>query len=161
VKPYILVVVDNKHDVDRMRKAFAAIRVLRAVVVLTDGVQACEFLFGADGDGGGYPEVILLDWQLQKISGRRVLERIRFGGRTHLIPTVVLVSGEHDEHTSDAYRLGANGCVRKPKDFDEFVDTVRQLALYWLVLNESSPDAVAAGSDGTATAWGSEKRAAV
>jgi two-component system response regulator len=109
------------------------------VVVLHDGVQACDFLFQSDLGGRGYPQIILLDLKLPKLNGLEVLERIRADERTHLIPTVILTSSTEDVDRSEGYRLGANSYVRKPVDFNEFVEAVRQVGLYWLVLNEPPP----------------------
>jgi two-component system, response regulator len=139
VKPYVLLVEDDPDDLHLIRRAFATNRIPNEVVVLTDGAQACEFLFESDGAGRGYPRVILLDWTLPKIPASEVLERIRNDRRTHLIPTVVLTSGKHDGDMFEGYRLGANSCFPKPLHFVDFVEAVRQVGLYWLLLSESPP----------------------
>jgi two-component system, response regulator len=136
---YILLVEDNPDDVELTKRAFAKNNMTSEVVVLYDGVQACEFLFESDRGGRGYPQIILLDLKLPKLTGLEVLERIRCDERTHLIPTVILTSSKEDVDRSEGYRLGANSYVRKPVDFNEFVDAVRQVGLYWLVLNEPPP----------------------
>ncbi len=144
-KPYILLVEDNPDDVELTRRAFAKNHIANEVVVLTDGAQALEFLFDADRHGRSLPQVILLDLKLPKISGLEVLERIRANDATCLIPTVILTSSKQDEDLLAGYRLGVNSYVRKPVDFNEFVEAVRQVGLYWLVLNEAPPAAATGG----------------
>jgi two-component system response regulator len=139
VKPYILLVEDNPDDVELTRRAFAKNRIANEVVVLNDGVQACEFLFDRNCDGRSLPQVILLDLKLPRLSGLEVLERIRADHRTRLVPTVILTSSKQEEDLLEGYRLGVNSYVRKPVDFNEFVEAVRQVGLYWLVLNEVPP----------------------
>jgi two-component system, response regulator len=136
---YILLVEDNPDDVELTKRAFAKNRMTSEVVVLYDGVQACEFLFESDRGGRGYPRIILLDLKLPKLTGLEVLQRIRADERTRLIPTIILTSSTESVDRSEGYRLGANSYVRKPVDFNEFVEAVRQVGLYWLVLNEAPP----------------------
>ena len=138
-KPYILLVEDNPDDVELTERAFAKNHIANEVVVLTDGAQACDFLFGSDRGGRSLPQVILLDLKLPKISGLEVLEKIRGDAATRLIPTVILTSSKQEEDLLEGYRLGVNSYVRKPVDFNEFVEAVRQVGLYWLVLNEPPP----------------------
>lgn len=138
-KPYILLVEDNPDDIELTRRAFAKNHIINDIVVLKDGAEACEFLFQSDERGRGLPQVILLDLKLPKISGLEVLERIRSSSRTRLIPTVILTSSKQEEDLLEGYRLGVNSYVRKPVDFNEFVEAVRQVGLYWLVLNEPPP----------------------
>lgn len=139
MKPYILLVEDNPDDVELTRRAFAKNHIANEVVVLNDGVQACEFLFDRNCDGRSLPQVILLDLKLPKLSGLEVLERIRADHQTRLVPTVILTSSKQEEDLLEGYRLGVNSYVRKPVDFNEFVEAVRQVGLYWLVLNEVPP----------------------
>lgn len=139
MKPYILLVEDNPDDIELTERAFAKNHIINEVVVLRDGAEACEFLFENDRKGRGLPQVILLDLKLPKISGLEVLERIRGNEETHLIPTVILTSSKQEEDLLEGYRLGVNSYVRKPVDFNEFVEAVRQVGLYWLVLNEAPP----------------------
>lgn len=143
-KPYILLVEDNPDDVELTRRAFSKNHIANEVVVLNDGAQAVEFLFG-DREGRGLPQVILLDLKLPKVSGLEVLERIRASDVTRLIPTVILTSSKQEEDLLEGYRLGVNSYVRKPVDFNEFVEAVRQVGLYWLVLNEGPPNSVGGG----------------
>jgi two-component system response regulator len=137
VETYILLVEDNPDDIELTKRAFAKNHMTSEVVVLHDGVEACEFLFAGDQGGRGYPQIILLDLKLPKLNG--LLERIRADERTHLIPTIILTSSTESVDRSDGYRLGANSYVRKPVDFNEFVEAVRQVGMYWLVLNEQPP----------------------
>lgn len=141
MKPYILLVEDNEDDIELTQRAFNKNHIINEVVVLRDGAEACEFLFG-DRAGRSLPQVILLDLKLPKISGLEVLEKIRGNADTHLIPTVILTSSKQEEDLLEGYRLGVNSYVRKPVDFNEFVEAVRQVGLYWLVLNEAPPQGV-------------------
>lgn len=138
-KAYILLVEDNPDDVELTKRAFEKNRIVNEIVVLTDGAQACDFLFEEPGRGRGMPQFILLDLKLPKLSGLEVLERIRADVRTSLIPTVILTSSKQEEDVIEGYRLGVNSYVRKPVDFNEFVEAVRQVGLYWLVINEPPP----------------------
>ena len=139
MKPYILLVEDSEDDIELTKRAFSKNRIVNEVVVLRDGAAAVEFLFSNSCDGRGLPQFILLDLKLPKISGLELLERIRQDPRTALIPTVILTSSKQEEDRLEGYRLGVNSYVRKPVDFDEFVEAVRQVGLYWLVLNEPPP----------------------
>lgn len=144
-KPYILLVEDNPDDIELTQRAFAKNRIVNDIVVLRDGAAACEYLFDESGTSGTahergcLPQVILLDLKLPKVSGLEVLERIRADDRTALIPTVILTSSKQEEDLLEGYRLGVNSYVRKPVDFNEFVEAVRQVGLYWLMLNEAPP----------------------
>lgn len=144
-KPYILLIEDNADDIDLTRRAFEKNRIANDVVVMRDGAQACEFLFGERPSASALPALILLDLNLPKISGLEVLQRIRATEVTRLLPTVILTSSKQEEDLIQGYRLGVNSYVRKPVDFNEFVEAVRQVGLYWLVLNEPPP---AAGGGG-------------
>ncbi|HZY99167.1 MAG TPA: response regulator [Candidatus Baltobacteraceae bacterium] len=141
MKPYILLVEDNEDDIELTQRAFNKNHIINEVVVLRDGAEACEFLFG-DRAGRSLPQVILLDLKLPKVSGLEVLEKIRANEETHLIPTVILTSSKQEEDLLEGYRLGVNSYVRKPVDFNEFVEAVRQVGLYWLVLNEAPPQGI-------------------
>lgn len=141
MKPYILLVEDSADDVELTKRAFSKNHIVNDVVVLTDGAQACRFLFDEQCQGRGLPQFILLDLKLPKLSGLEVLERIKSDPRTEMIPTVILTSSKQEEDRLAGYRLGVNSYVRKPVDFNEFVEAVRQVGLYWLVLNEPPPAA--------------------
>ncbi|MBI3977154.1 MAG: response regulator [Chloroflexi bacterium] len=139
----ILLVEDNPDDEALTLRAFKKSNILNEVVVARDGQQALDFLFGgATGaeDSLDTPQVILLDLKLPKVDGLEVLRRIRADERTRLLPVIILTSSVEERDLVESYRLGANSYVRKPVDFEQFVEAVRQLGLYWLVLNEAPPE---------------------
>jgi CheY-like chemotaxis protein len=138
-KPYILLVEDNADDVDLTKRAFAKNHIANEVVVMRDGAAAREFLFDRERQMGGLPALILLDLSLPKVGGLELLEQIRANDATRFLPTVILTSSKQEEDLIQGYRLGVNSYVRKPVDFNEFVEAVRQVGLYWLVLNEPPP----------------------
>jgi two-component system response regulator len=139
MKPYILLIEDNPDDIELTRRAFAKNRIANDIVIVRDGAEACDFLFNGTRDGRPLPQVILLDLKLPKLSGLEVLERIRSDESTQYLPTVILTSSKQEEDLLEGYRLGVNSYVRKPVDFNAFVEAVRQVGLYWLVLNEAPP----------------------
>jgi two-component system response regulator len=137
----ILLVEDNPDDEALTLRAFAKNRISNPVVVARDGVEALERLFGRDGRSGGTepitPAVILLDLKLPRIDGLEVLRRIRADQRTALLPVVVLTTSRETQDILEAYRLGANSYIRKPVDFERFIEVIGQLGVYWLSLNEA------------------------
>ena len=139
----ILLVEDNPDDEELTLLALKESNILNAVVVARDGVEALDYLFGlgkwAGRDPAQRPQIILLDLKLPKLGGLEVLERLRADPRTGLIPVVMLTSSSEEEDVLASYRLRANSYVRKPIEFHRFVDAVRQLGLYWLLLNEAPP----------------------
>ncbi len=139
----ILLVEDNPDDVALTLRALRTHHLANEVVVAEDGVEALEYLFGtgkyAGRDPRDLPAVILLDLKLPRLDGLEVLQRIRSDERTRLVPVVVLTSSREEQDLVASYRLGCNSYVRKPVDFLEFVEAVRQLGLYWLLLNEPPP----------------------
>ena len=137
----ILLVDDNPDDVRLALRAFTRQHVANRVVVARDGAEAVERLFGTDDVPPMKPEVILLDLKLPKIDGLEVLRRIRADERTKLYPVVVLTSSMEEQDLIESYSLGANSYIRKPVDFNRFCEAVRQLGLYWLVMNEPPPNA--------------------
>ena len=139
MKPYILLIEDNPDDVELTRRAFTKNHIVNEIVVLSDGEEAVRFLFEGGRSGRGLPQFILLDLKLPKVGGLELLERIKHDPETALIPTVILTSSKQEEDRLAGYRLGVNSYVRKPVDFNEFVEAVRQVGLYWLVLNEPPP----------------------
>jgi two-component system response regulator len=139
----ILLVEDNPDDVVLTLRAFKKNNVANEVVVAGDGLEALDYLFGTgkfkERDMSSMPAVILLDLKLPKMDGLNVLERMRADERTKLIPVVILTSSKEDQDVVGSYSLGANSYIRKPVDFNKFVEAVRHLELYWLVLNELPP----------------------
>jgi len=139
----ILLVEDNPDDVALTLRAFRQNHFHNPVVVANDGVEAVDYLLGtgqhaADGEAP-LPLVILLDLKLPKLDGLEVLQRIRSNNRTKLLPVVILTSSKEEQDMASSYNLGANSYIRKPVDFAQFTEAVRQLGLYWLLLNEPPP----------------------
>ena len=132
---------DNPNDEVLTRRALKKNNITNEVVVAHDGVEALDYLFGTGAYEGRdlsvMPQVVLLDLKLPKIDGLEVLRRLRANERTKLLPVVILTSSAEQRDLVDGYGYGANSYIRKPVDFAEFVETVRQLGLYWLVLNET------------------------
>jgi two-component system, response regulator len=137
----ILLVEDNPDDELLTRRALKKNNICNEVVVAHDGAEALEYLFGTGRYEGRDPEdtpqVILLDLALPKVDGLEVLKRIRSEERTRRLPTVILTSSEDEEALVKGYELGANSYVRKPVDVAQFREAVRELGMYWVVLNET------------------------
>lgn len=137
----ILLVEDNPDDEVLTLDALAANHVGNDVVVARNGVEALDYMFGtgkfAGRDPTDLPSVVLLDLKLPKIDGLEVLRRIRADERTRYQPVVILTSSNEEEDRMKGYSLGANSYVRKPVDFDEFLQAAGQLGLYWLLLNQA------------------------
>jgi two-component system response regulator len=137
----ILLVEDNPDDEVLTRRALEKNDIGSDVVVARDGAEALDYLFGegayAGRDTSDEPQLVLLDLKLPKVDGLEVLRRLRADERTRLLPVVILTSSREQQDLLDGYGYGANSYVRKPVDFARFVEAVRQLGLYWLVLNES------------------------
>lgn len=144
----ILLIEDNPDDEALTLRALQKNNIKNDVVVARDGVQALDFLFGTGAHAGRdtrvMPHVILLDLKLPKVSGFEVLKALRADSRTRLLPVVILTSSNEEQDRVEGYGLGANSYVRKPVEFGSFIEAVRQLGLYWLILNESAPQAPAA-----------------
>jgi two-component system response regulator len=136
----ILLVEDNPDDEALTLRALRKNNIENRVVVARDGAEALDFLFCtgiyADRDPHDMPHIILLDLKLPKVDGLEVLRRLRADERTRLLPIVILTSSNEEQDLMEGYKIGANSYVRKPVDFNQFVEAVRQLGLYWLVLNE-------------------------
>jgi two-component system, response regulator len=136
----ILLVEDNKDDELLTLRALTKNNIANKVVVARTGEEAVDLLFGTGGDAGRAsavaPTVILLDLNLPKMSGLDVLRKIRGAEKTRLLPVVVLTSSKEDEDILKSYAQGANAYVRKPVDFGQFVEAVKTLGLFWLLLNE-------------------------
>ena len=142
-KRTILLVEDNPDDVELTLRALKQYHVQNEIAVVRDGAEALDYLFAtgayADRDKIALPTVVLLDLKLPKIDGLEVLRRLRADKRTMLIPVVVLTSSKEEQDIVNSYRFGANSYVRKPVDFNQFIEAARQLGLYWLVINEPPP----------------------
>jgi two-component system response regulator len=140
----ILLVEDNPDDEALTLRALKKNNIRNDVVVARDGVEALDYLFGRGvhqgRDTSRLPQLVLLDLKLPKMDGLEVLRAIRADDRTKRLPVVILTSSKEDNDLLDGYERGANSYVRKPVDFTAFADAVRQLGLYWLVLNESPPE---------------------
>jgi two-component system, response regulator len=140
----ILLVEDNPDDEALTLRAFDKNNITNDVVVVRDGAEALEWLFAegeyADRDATDHPEVVLLDLKLPKVDGLEVLRRIREHELTKLLPVIILTTSEEESDRLAGYSLGANSYIRKPVDFSQFIEAVRQLGLYWLVLNEPPPE---------------------
>ena len=140
---FILLVEDNPDDEALTLRALKKNNLANGVVVARDGAEAVDFLFGtgahAGRDVGDLPEIVLLDLKLPKLDGFEVLRRIRANEHTKTLPVVILTSSKEERDIAQGYRDGCNSYVRKPVNFDEFVDAARQLGMYWLLLNEGPP----------------------
>lgn len=139
----ILLVEDNPDDEALTLRALKKNKITNEVVVARDGAEALDLFFGPGenpgGDGHPLPQMVLLDLKLPKLDGLEVLRRLRADPRTRLLPVVILTSSREEKDLVEGYGLGANSYVRKPVDFARFVEAVRELGLYWLLLNESPP----------------------
>ena len=139
----ILLVEDNPDDEELTLRALRQNNILNQVNVARDGAEALDYLFCQGAykarDPLQKPAIVMLDLKLPKMDGMEVLRRIRADERTRLTPVVILTSSKEEQDLVNGYRLGANSYIRKPVDFNQFVTTVGQLGLYWLVLNEAPP----------------------
>lgn len=139
----ILLVEDNPDDVTLTLRSLRKHNITNEVVVAKDGAEALDYLFAtgayASRDASVMPAVILLDFKLPKVDGLEVLRRIRADSRTKLLPTVIATSSKEERDLIDSYSLGGNSYVHKPVDFVRFSEAVKQLGLYWLLLNEPLP----------------------
>jgi two-component system response regulator len=139
----ILLVEDNPDDEALTLRALKKNNILNKVVVAHDGVEALDYLFGTGAHAGrdvcDQPQVVLLDLKLPKVDGHEVLRRIRANESTCLQSVVILTTSNEDRDVISSYQLGANSYIRKPVDFEQFMEAVRQLGLYWLVLNVPPP----------------------
>jgi len=140
----ILLVEDNPDDVLLAKRALKKNNITNAVAVVGDGAEALDYLFGTGAyegrDVADRPAMLLLDINLPKVGGLDVLRKIRSDERLRTIPVVILTSSKEEQDVAEGYSLGANSYIRKPVDFDKFVDAVQQLGMYWLVLNEPPPE---------------------
>ncbi len=137
----ILLVEDNPDDVVLTKMALEKSRIVNRLVVAEDGEVALDYLFSrgkfTDRDSKQMPEVVLLDLKLPRVDGLEVLRQVRANPATNLLPVVVLTSSSEDQDMIKSYKLGCNSFIIKPVDFDQFVNAVQQLQMYWLVLNRN------------------------
>ena len=142
MKP-ILLVEDNADDEALTMRAFRRNNIRNEIIVARDGAAALEYLFGTGAYQGrdplDLPQVVLLDLKLPKVDGLEVLKRVRADARTAILPVVILTSSKEQQDIINGYKFGCNSYVRKPVDFDQFMEAARQLGLYWLLLNEPAP----------------------
>jgi len=132
----ILLVEDNPDDVALTLRAFRKSNVANEILVAKDGAEALALLFDKNLE---LPALVLLDLKLPKIDGLEVLRRMRAAESTRLLPVVIMTSSREERNLIDGYRFGANSYIRKPVNFEQFVDSVRTLGIYWLLLNEPPP----------------------
>jgi CheY-like chemotaxis protein len=139
----ILLVEDNPMDAELTKRALQKSNVNYGLIVAEDGVEALKYFFGEDGKSGctieDLPVVVLLDLKLPRVNGLEVLGRIRADEKTKLVPVVVLTSSNEEKDIIASYDLGANSFIRKPSEFSEFTEAIRQL-IYWLTLNQPPPN---------------------
>jgi two-component system response regulator len=144
VKPKIILLVeDNQSDVELTRRALDKSHIYNELVVVEDGQEALEYLFIVDPLTGlnlnELPALILLDLKLPRVDGLQVLRQIRADERSSRLAVVILTTSSEEDDIAQSYDLGANSYIRKPVDFNQFVDAVQHLGLYWLVMNEPAP----------------------
>jgi len=142
----ILLVEDNSSDVALTQRAFAKSRLTNEIVVVGDGQSALDYLF-CEGEYAGRPSndlptVVLLDLRMPRMDGHAFLRRLRADERTRRLPVVVMTTSNEEQDVAQSYDLGANSYIRKPVDFAQFIEAVKMLGLYWLVLNEPPPTRV-------------------
>ncbi|MDD4555331.1 MAG: response regulator [Bacteroidales bacterium] len=139
----ILLVEDNPSDIELTLRAFERQKIGNEIIVAEDGKEALDYLFGTGEYSGRdiseQPTVILLDLNLPLIDGKEVLRQIRSSELTRRLPVVILTSSKEEQDVTQSYDLGVNSYIRKPVDFNQFSEAVRQLGLYWLVINEPPP----------------------
>ena len=137
----ILLVEDNPSDIKLTKRALEQSQITNELIVAEDGGDALDYLFGTGQYAGRdiriIPAVVLLDLKLPRIDGLDVLKKIRANDLTSLLPVVILTSSDQEEDIITSYKLGANSYIRKPVDFNQFADAVKQLGLFWLVLNQT------------------------
>lgn len=136
-KKVILLVEDNPDDELLTLRALKKNNIMNDIIVCRNGVEAIDYLFGTENNAACLPQLILLDLKLPKVDGLEVLKKIRSCERTRFLPVVVLTSSKEERDIVESYKLGANSYIQKPVDFSQFIESVKQLELYWLVMNIS------------------------
>ena len=141
---YILLVEDNPDDIELTKRAMSANNIANKTIVAKDGQEALDFLL-EKGELEGkimeeYPTVVLLDIKMPKVDGLEVLKKLRSDQRTRILPIVILTGSSEERDVIESYNLGANSYVRKPVGFNQFVEAIKKLGLYWLILNEPVPN---------------------
>jgi len=141
----ILLVEDNPGDEGLTLRSLKRSNIMNRVVVTRDGPDALDYLFARGAysgrDATEEPQIVLLDLNLPKVNGLEVLRAIRADEKTRLLPVIILTSSKEDKDLIAGYASGANSCVVKPVDFNQFSEAVRQLGLYWLLINQQAPNA--------------------
>jgi len=136
----ILLVEDNPTDAELTMRALKRKNLANRLVWVKDGAEALDFIYAQgqfqDRDPEDLPRLILLDLRMPKVDGMEVLKRIKANEQTRKIPVVVLTSSQQDKDVVESYKLGVNSYVSKPVEFDEFIDAVSTLGLYWMLLNK-------------------------
>ena len=132
----ILLIEDNPDDEALAVRALQRNNIVNEIAVVRDGREALDYLLD---ESKPLPALVLLDWKLPKVSGLEVLQTLRATARTALLPVVILTTSQEEQDLLDGYRSGCNSFIRKPVDFAQFSEAMRQLQLYWLVINESPP----------------------
>jgi two-component system, response regulator len=139
----ILLVEDNRSDIDLTLRAFEKSNVSNRIIVAEDGEEALDYLHGTgkftERDTTDFPALVLLDINIPKLNGFEVLRRIRSDERTRRILVIILTSSKEEQDIADGYDLGVNSYIRKPVDFNKFLAAIGQIGLYWLVINEPPP----------------------
>ncbi len=136
----ILIVEDNKNDAEMALRAFNKNNLTNNIFVVGDGEEALNFIYAKgkfkSRKDSANPKIILLDLKLPKISGLEVLRKIKSDPEKKMIPVIVLTSSKEESDIVESYKLGVNSYIVKPVEFDKFVDSVRDLGFYWLLLNQ-------------------------
>ena len=135
-KKNLLLVEDNPDDELLAVRALKKHNIVNDIAVARDGQQALDYLFD---DSQPLPALVLLDLKLPRVGGLEVLQRLRAHARTALLPVVILTTSKDEQDLADSYRSGCNSYIRKPVDFTQFAEAMRQLGVYWLVINEGPP----------------------
>lgn len=139
----ILLVEDNPSDIGLTKRAMEKSHIVNELIVAEDGQEALDYLFGggtyADSNANSLPALVLLDLKLPKIDGLEVLRQIRADQRTSRLPVVILTSSKEEQDVAKSYDLKANSYILKPVDFAQFLQSVEQLGIYWLAMNEPPP----------------------